>query len=1286
MTFDPDQFERVIAYYRDCVVQDSGRSIRLPLSDQGRTFIPLKLASEWTSSEKRELKAKLIGQNARFASELRQRRASAEIMYGYPIFIDRHSANVVPVFLQPVEHELHDDMLTARLIPDWPDVNDDFAKTIEVTKPEERNQLLDKLGFAEDAELPPEGLTHFARRLAELGLSTAIEPIDPKCIPSVPTLRGIKSYGLVNRHILVIADRPQFTRNLQQELRQLSKNHFSERVGDTSLSYFFGSNPKRDVSKEDRSDTANQITEVVPLNDEQRSAVKSAFRDDLTVVTGPPGTGKSQIVTTVIANAWMRQQSVLFASHNHKAVNVVEDRVSDLAIRQLMIRTGRRSGDRELRNEIISYLANVLASDVTTQDRQGLSDTHDEIDQLERKRTAVWEALEDVRVRRNRVYQLDEEIPRLKSERANLDKRFVAAQQLREQAEIRLNNELGEIRRNIEQLGRECEDAQNARDNETAAINLEIEDLLTSVEILNRKDFLNHIPDEILDQARLDADFISDITRKHNELDSLKQRRDMETRTRDLKIDSLKRRRDRFDEDFDQRKWTRQKDQNFAELRKLILDAQCALTVETDGNGSIWSRIWNRWGRTARLQRIVGLTTAWTDEYDILGVPPSGPIVVDGLEHWMSYFSDALTKLSEWERDAERNCQLAEKIHELENAIDKAEAEFDEKEFDLREAELENDLFQRVQVEIGSLHERIDNLGDEIKKANDAFERMEFDKRIAERHGEIERRRTEHESEHGAKLAKLDASRADIQRDIANRSRQFDEAAAALTKLPMVNDLAVELKHVENQIWDAGERLINASMRALPDHFDIDTRRTIDGFRALFERLQNDQLGGPTYGRLMRQMEALFPKVMDALPAWCVTNLSARGNIPLHDGLFDLVVIDEASQCDIPSALPLLFRAKRALIIGDPNQLRHITSINLRRDQLLQEKHGLDTAADQTFAFSQNSLFDAATGKVGRSSLHSLREHFRSHADIIGFSNRHWYDNRLLLCTNYDDLKVPDGTSPGIRWTDTKGSVKRGPASSGAVCIEEADTVVQAVVDLVEARGFRGSVGIVTPFRAQANFIRGKINQQLSPASVQRCELITDTSHGFQGDEKDVIFFSPCVGYKMPEGAEWFLNGTANLFNVAITRARALLHVVGNLESCLVSSIPHVKGFAEYYEQTQQNRKQSDTPPGFDDGPTIGHWERPFYEAMQAAGLKPMHQYAEGQYRLDFAFMTENTKLNVEVDGALYHREWDGSRSRNDLMRDHRLIGMGWKVKRYWVYQLRDDIERCVDEVKALVA
>ena len=61
------------------------------------------------------------------------------------------------------------------------------------------------------------------------------------------------------------------------------------------------------------------------------------------------------------------------------------------------------------------------------------------------------------------------------------------------------------------------------------------------------------------------------------------------------------------------------------------------------------------------------------------------------------------------------------------------------------------------------------------------------------------------------------------------------------------------------------------------------------------------------------------PHALQALPVWALTNFSARPNLPLQRDLFDLVVIDEASQCDAASALPLLVRAKRAMIIGDPN-------------------------------------------------------------------------------------------------------------------------------------------------------------------------------------------------------------------------------------------------------------------------------------------------------------------------------------------------------------------------------
>jgi hypothetical protein len=85
------------------------------------------------------------------------------------------------------------------------------------------------------------------------------------------------------------------------------------------------------------------------------------------------------------------------------------------------------------------------------------------------------------------------------------------------------------------------------------------------------------------------------------------------------------------------------------------------------------------------------------------------------------------------------------------------------------------------------------------------------------------------------------------------------------------------------------------------------------------------------------QLRALGPD----LPVWIVTNLSARRALPLRPGLFDLLIIDEASQRDIPSALPLLFRARRALIIGDPQPLRHISTLRTSEEEELAAQHGL---------------------------------------------------------------------------------------------------------------------------------------------------------------------------------------------------------------------------------------------------------------------------------------------------------------------------------------------------------
>jgi hypothetical protein len=123
-----------------------------------------------------------------------------------------------------------------------------------------------------------------------------------------------------------------------------------------------------------------------------------------------------------------------------------------------------------------------------------------------------------------------------------------------------------------------------------------------------------------------------------------------------------------------------------------------------------------------------------------------------------------------------------------------------------------------------------------------------------------------------------------------------------------------------------------------------------------------------------------------------VTNLSAHRSLPFEPKVFDCVIIDEASQCDIASALPLLFRAKRAVVIGDPQQLRHVSSIDDRKEQELAEQEGAEHLRSH-YSYRKKSLFDCAAETYMESGREPffLAEHYRSHPKIIEFSNKTYY-------------------------------------------------------------------------------------------------------------------------------------------------------------------------------------------------------------------------------------------------------------------------------------------------------
>jgi superfamily I DNA and/or RNA helicase/very-short-patch-repair endonuclease len=431
----------------------------------------------------------------------------------------------------------------------------------------------------------------------------------------------------------------------------------------------------------------------------------------------------------------------------------------------------------------------------------------------------------------------------------------------------------------------------------------------------------------------------------------------------------------------------------------------------------------------------------------------------------------------------------------------------------------------------------------------------------------------------------------------------------------------------------------------------------------------------------------LFPKVARTLTCWAITSLSAR-RIPFEPGFFDLVVIDEASQCDIASALPLLFRAKQAVIIGDPQQLKHISSVTKAQDQQLLEKY--DLVEDySTWAYSVNSLFDLARSICGAEDIVSLRDHHRSHSDIISFANEHFYDGRLRVATDYERLSMPSREEPAVRWVNVSGRVRQ-PSGGGAVNPEEARATVDELERLVLEQGYRGTVGVVTPFRDQASRIRDEIKQHDDLASrAPHTNLLVDTVHKFQGDERDVMVFSPVVGTGMSDGSLYFLRKNGYLFNVAITRARSTLVVVGDRSAAQNSGVEYLEEFATYTQKLGQDGAEEKDDielgpeyPEQDVPHAVSTWEKRLYRALYQEGLRPIPQYEVDQYTLDLALQDGDRKLDIEVDGERYHRDWDGELQRRDQLRSQRLIEMGWDVMRFWVYQVRDDLDRCVERVK----
>ncbi len=287
---------------------------------------------------------------------------------------------------------------------------------------------------------------------------------------------------------------------------------------------------------------------------------------------------------------------------------------------------------------------------------------------------------------------------------------------------------------------------------------------------------------------------------------------------------------------------------------------------------------------------------------------------------------------------------------------------------------------------------------------------------------------------------------------------------------------------------------------------------------AAFERAVDSRKSQiPETGRVVRA----------ALPAWATTLHSARRYFEMIPEDIDLVIIDEASQCHLSTAAPLLARARRAMIVGDPHQLPMVDTVDESERHLLGLASGLDPAFLKRLT-GDATLYDLAAAASDEKPLF-LDRHFRCHPHIAEFANDVFYDGRMVVCTTADDNE-----GGGIFWVDCH----NGASTDGRVNEAEAERIVELVQEL-SSQGIN-DIGIIAPFVDQSALLKRRLAKAEADSGVT-----VGTVHTFQGSERSVIVFSPVLRPLAKPGRQRFVNDR-HLVNVAVTRARHRFIVVGD--------------------------------------------------------------------------------------------------------------------------------------------
>lgn len=345
-----------------------------------------------------------------------------------------------------------------------------------------------------------------------------------------------------------------------------------------------------------------------------------------------------------------------------------------------------------------------------------------------------------------------------------------------------------------------------------------------------------------------------------------------------------------------------------------------------------------------------------------------------------------------------------------------------------------------------------------------------------------------------------------------------------------------------------------------------------------------------------------------ATPLWIGSITEIDEVLPAIPQMFDLVILDEAAQIGQIEAASALARATRAIVCGDPKQITYRSYLS--KEDFERAAFGHRTDADWLSPQSR-STYHVAAGQVP---VAVLDEHFRSVPQLIGFSAKHFYEDRLHVTTRTPanenatriSVSVVDGSRDGTS------------ANSNQAEVRECLRVVQSLID----KGWN-SIGLISPFRAQADALKTAIEARFALDEIESAGLRIGTVHEFQGDERDVVLISLAVGTGEDDSAWRFVN-QSDLFNVMVTRARENVIVVTSNASPPGVAGNYVKWADEF------SPKDLDTS-------LVNPWIQRVAQALELFDIPVRTGYRVGRYVIDIVAGTDTNAIAIDCHVSANH-------------------------------------------------